>query len=161
MADRNQKTEKPCRACSDFKSWTKRMTGAKKSNDQQENRNLNAAKEDKRIECPVDKDVLGHSTWNFLHTMAAYYPNEPTNKQQHEMKQFIKLFSKFYPCDHCAIHLQQRLKTESPDTSNNTALSKWFCDVHNEVNLRLGKNTFDCSKVMDRWKDGWPDGSCD
>ena len=55
-----------------------------------------------------------------------------------------------------------RLKDgDEPDTKDNQALSEWFCNVHNEVNERLGKPKFDCSKVMERWKDGWADGSCD
>ena len=54
-----------------------------------------------------------------------------------------------------------RLKDDVPDTRNNETLSKWFCEVHNEVSERLGKKKFDCSKVLQRWKDGWDDGSCD
>ncbi|MED6273348.1 hypothetical protein CHARACLAT_005437 [Characodon lateralis] len=55
----------------------------------------------------------------------------------------------------------KRLKTNHPDTSSRHALSQWFCRLHNEVNVRLGKPEFDCSLVDERWKDGWKDGSCD
>ncbi len=54
-----------------------------------------------------------------------------------------------------------RLKDDDPDTTSQEALSQWFCDYHNEVNRRLGKKEFDCSKVFERWKTGWADGSCD
>jgi FAD-linked sulfhydryl oxidase len=40
-------------------------------------------------------------------------------------------------------------------------LSQWLCRIHNEINRRLGKQEFDCSKVDERWRDGWKDGSCD
>ena len=33
--------------------------------------------------------------------------------------------------------------------------------MHNDVNRRIGKEEFDCSKVDERWLDGWKDGSCD
>ena len=62
----------------------------------------------KRPDCPLDKGELGRNTWGFLHTMAAYYPEMPTNKQQREMTDFIKIFSKFYPCEWCSYHLRER-----------------------------------------------------
>ncbi|XP_065659116.1 FAD-linked sulfhydryl oxidase ALR isoform X2 [Hydra vulgaris] len=155
--------KKPCRTCTEFKNWTRKMTGTttKSNNNTVEAKHEKNISELKRVDCPLDSTELGRSTWSFLHTMAAYYPEQPTTKQQNEMKDFINIFSKFYPCSWCAKHLQERLKTDVPDTRSSVALSQWFCELHNEVNQRLGKPIFDCSKVFERWKDGWVDGSCD
>ncbi|KAK3600902.1 hypothetical protein CHS0354_019255 [Potamilus streckersoni] len=145
--------EKPCRACTDFQTWMK-MQG--KPVEQKPRK-----KEKVKKECPLDVEKLGRNTWSFLHTMAAYYPDKPTEVQQTDMKSLINLFSKFYPCDHCASDLRVSLKNNEPDTSSRYNLSQWMCHLHNEVNRKLGKPEFDCRKVDERWLHGWKDGSCD
>ena len=68
----------------------------------------NSEKIENNPNCPLDRDELGRNTWGFLHTMAAYYPEKPSEKQQKEARDFFTLFSHFYPCEICAQDLQKQ-----------------------------------------------------
>jgi len=181
--------EKPCRACSDFKTWMK--TDHKQSNPnkpadssdvnntqakQQDGSNsseLASSKESTTAErdqsisdqaagvCPPDRLELGASTWSFLHTLAAYFPSEPSPVQQEDAKQLMHIVSRLYPCADCADDLKKDLILEPPQVGSAIQFSQWMCRLHNKVNTKLGKPLFDCSRVFERWRDGWKDGSCD
>eukprot|EP00465_Bigelowiella_longifila_P007552 CAMPEP_0185261746 /NCGR_PEP_ID=MMETSP1359-20130426/10073_1 /TAXON_ID=552665 /ORGANISM="Bigelowiella longifila, Strain CCMP242" /LENGTH=189 /DNA_ID=CAMNT_0027848469 /DNA_START=125 /DNA_END=694 /DNA_ORIENTATION=+ len=110
--------------------------------------------------CPLNRKELGRSTWALLHTMAAYYPENPSKIQQQEMEQFMRLAAKLYPCGYCADTTTQEISFNPPRTSSREELSTWLCEIHNEVNDRLGKPLFDCSKHRERWRDGPPNGMC-
>ncbi|KAJ3560591.1 hypothetical protein NP233_g10735 [Leucocoprinus birnbaumii] len=111
--------------------------------------------------CPPDVEQLGRATWTFLHTTAAYYPDKPTPKQRANMLSLLHALPVLYPCTWCAQDFGEDIGAHPPDVSSRTALSRWLCERHNEVNEKLGKDLFDCNKVDERWKDGPSDGSCD
>jgi mitochondrial FAD-linked sulfhydryl oxidase len=111
-----------------------------------------------KIPCPPDSQELGRSSWTFLHTLAAYYPSNPTAEKQRDTRNFLELFSKLYPCGHCAEHMQAEMEIDPPNVTNREALSLWLCLFHNKVNELVGKPIFDCSRVMERWRTGF--GNC-
>lgn len=114
-------------------------------------------------DCPPDVNQLGRSTWTFLHSVAATYPEKPSDSQQTNMLQFLNIFAKIYPCWFCAKDFETYIsKPETkPRVTNQEEFGRWLCDAHNEVNVKLGKPKFDCNLWKQRWKDGWDDGSCD
>jgi len=154
---------KPCKICTAFRNWKppsnakptmKGAAGAAAA--------VAAAASDARPEhCPPDVESLGRATWTFLHTTAAYYPNNPSPAQKTSMLSLLRSLPLLYPCGHCASHLTDNLKENPPKVGGREELSRWLCERHNDVNLRLGKKKFDCAKVDERWMDGPADGSCD
>ncbi|KAJ1919181.1 Flavin-linked sulfhydryl oxidase of the mitochondrial IMS [Mycoemilia scoparia] len=186
----NTKEKKPCRVCDSFKNWRHNEAKHQKAQEKNTHddtklkssastttlvgaaagttatavgsvESYSSKAENDKSECPPDSMVLGRATWTFLHTMAAYYPDKPSQNQQSMMKDLLQSFSHFYPCQWCASHLRSEMAKEPPDTSTRWGLSQWMCRMHNKVNVNQGKDEFDCSKVDERWRDGPKNGSCD
>eukprot|EP01023_Acetabularia_acetabulum_P066250 TRINITY_DN8913_c0_g1_i1.p2 TRINITY_DN8913_c0_g1~~TRINITY_DN8913_c0_g1_i1.p2 ORF type:complete len:193 (-),score=22.73 TRINITY_DN8913_c0_g1_i1:78-656(-) len=99
----------------------------------------------------VSKDELGRSTWTFLHTLAAQYPQQPTKQQQRDTQQLIQCMTRMYPCADCAHHFQKIVKENPPRVCNGRELRQWTCEVHNTVNRSLGKPVFNCALIESRW----------
>ncbi|KAF2152466.1 hypothetical protein K461DRAFT_278696 [Myriangium duriaei CBS 260.36] len=156
---------KPCRTCTSVKSWMAMTKQQPKTSDA--SKAVPAATAAFSVpqlpeDCPPDVEQLGRSSWTLLHTMAASYPEQPTPTQQSEVKQFISLFSKLYPCWVCAGDFQEWIKSgNAPRVSNRDEFGRWMCEAHNAVNEKLGKSSFDCNLWQQRWRTGWKDGRCD
>jgi len=114
--------------------------------------------------CPVDREELGRQSWTLLHTMAAYYPDDPTETDKTNMMHFLTCLAHFYPCSHCAEAFRETLIKHPPQVQSRKELSLWMCLAHNEVNRELGKPTVDCKieSLDERWRTGrkecWPEG---
>lgn len=115
-------------------------------------------------DCPADVERLGRHTWTFLHTTASYFPPTPSPAQKSSMLSLLTSLPTLYPCSSCADELGSYMKTHPPKEAvegGRSTLERWLCEVHNEVNERLGKEAFECNNVGQRWRDGWEDGRCD
>ena len=92
---------------------------------------------------------LGHAAWKVLHTMMAKFPDKPTEDDSVALKSYIHLFARLYPCGDCARHFQSILVKFPPQVASRSTAAAWACHVHNQVNKRLKKEEFDCSKIGD------------
>jgi hypothetical protein len=91
--------------------------------------------------------VLGRAGWRLLHTMAAHYPEDPTDEMKKDMASFLELFRKLFPCHQCRGHLQEIFRKHPPRLDSQKEFSLWMCEVHNMVNDHLGKKHFPCANV--------------
>ncbi|KAM3519151.1 hypothetical protein MY4038_009866 [Beauveria bassiana] len=114
-----------------------------------------------RADCPPDVEMLGHSSWTLLHSIAAAYPDTPSQTQQADVLRFMDLFAKLYPCWVCADDFQSYIARRVPKVASRDEFGQWLCGAHNDVNRKLGKKEFDCSKWLERWKTGPKNGRCD
>ncbi|KAJ9148781.1 Sulfhydryl oxidase [Coniochaeta hoffmannii] len=100
-----------------------------------------------KLENATAKAELGRASWKLFHTMMARFPEKPTDDEKLALKTYITLFARLYPCGDCARHFQQLLAKYPPQVGGRNAASGWACFVHNEVNKRLKKPEFDCTKL--------------
>ncbi|AOW04659.1 ERV/ALR sulfhydryl oxidase domain-containing protein [Yarrowia lipolytica] len=152
---------KICRSCNSLKDFQAAMGGGGKGGSMaamfgamQAQKKKEEAPKGYRDD-PADVEVLGRATWTFLHTMAAQYPDNPSETQKKEMTDFMGIFSRVYPCWFCASDFQKWIKMSPPEVDSKDILSKWLCKAHNEVNVKIGKPVFDCANWKKRWLDGW------
>ena len=101
---------------------------------------------------PINFEELGNSTWNLIHTMAAYYPEKPTEERKKATEQFIDSLGEVYPCNYCATSWKDELKEVPIKVDNRKEFSQWACEIHNVINDKLGKDIFDCNQVDKRWR---------
>lgn len=104
--------------------------------------------------CPPRSAELGRSSWTLLHSMAAWYPDNPTRQEQTRMANFMEALGDFYPCPWCADDFRAELQKTPPAVETRTDLCMWLCDQHNRVNQKLGKQLFDCNMrdLDERWR---------
>ena len=153
-----------CRSCTSgaaFSAWAAQAKKATNKSKTTTNTTATTTSQQPRSDCPPDVEVLGRSSWTLLHSIAAQYPDTPSRTQQSDLLRFVDLFSKLYPCWTCAEDFQSYISREVPQVKSRDEFGQWLCGAHNDVNRKLGKPVFDCSKWAERWQTGWKDGSCD
>lgn len=64
--------------------------------------------------CPLDKEELGRSTWDLIHSIAAYYPDSPSDADKENARNFISSVSYLYPCEVCREDFKQSVADFPP-----------------------------------------------
>ncbi|KAG9248421.1 ERV/ALR sulfhydryl oxidase domain-containing protein [Calycina marina] len=110
-----------------------------------------------KMENATLKAELGNAAWKVLHTTMAKFPDKPTEEDSQALKSYLHLFARLYPCGECARHFQKLLAKFPPQVTSRSSAAAWACHVHNQVNIRLKKEEFDCSKIGDFYDCGCAD----
>lgn len=113
--------------------------------------NTDAARKSGLMRCPPDYHELGRHTWTYLHSLAMYYPEEPTEALKEDMETHLDTFSRLYPCSPCAVHMREYTKENPFELDSRLKFSLWMCNFHNDVNRLQRKPLFDCRRLVDRW----------
>ena len=88
-----------------------------------------------------DPRYWGSKFWFTMHTVAYFYPDNPTPEEMAHAKNFYESFSVLLPCPGCAKHYSTLLESipVRHAVTSRMNLIEWVNRVHNEVNRRLHK----------------------
>lgn len=100
---------------------------------------------------PPAPEELGRATWTLLHTMAAAYPEQPDAATQAAATAMVTSLGTVYPCKWCRTDWALEVAASPPAVQSRASLEQWMCVAHNNVNRKLGKAEFDCTRVRQRW----------
>ena len=89
----------------------------------------------------IGPNVWGPHGWKFMHYVSLGYPQEPTENDKRNYKEFYSNLKNVLPCKTCAMNYERNL-TELPIDNalqSRDSLVKWVIDIHNKVNKETNK----------------------
>lgn len=96
----------------------------------------------------------GKYYWYVFYTTVITYPDNPTNEDKHNTKNFLLLFGSLLPCEKCRINFKKHL--EKYPLNDNILGSKnnlinWAVTINNEVNKTLCKKEVTTKQILEKY----------
>lgn len=88
-------------------------------------------------------EIWGKDGWKFLHFVSLGYPENPTENEKEQYKNFYYSIRYVLPCHKCAQHYTENIKKvplSDQVLSDKNKLIDWVIDIHNEVNKLNNKS---------------------
>jgi hypothetical protein len=96
-------------------------------------------------------DVWGPNFWATIHIATLGYPTQPTEEDKVNARKFFESLRTMIPCSICREHYQKHLQ-ESPlgdAVESRGQLIYWAWELHNRVNVMLGKREYTIEEMME------------
>ena len=94
---------------------------------------------------------FGPHAWKFLHYVSLTYPDNPTNQDKDNYRNFMISIKDILPCPICRTHYAEKLKSY-PLTDNimsdKNLFIKWVIDIHNMVNESKNKRVIPLKEAL-------------
>jgi len=101
----------------------------------------------------MEPEIWGPSGWTFLHTITLNYPDNPTEEEKMNHKDFFNNIKNVIPCPKCREHYKENLQKYPLDDvlESKEKLVKWLIDIHNEVNKSNNKKIYSYDEVIQKY----------
>lgn len=101
----------------------------------------------------MNPSIWGPYLWYILHIISFSYPEYPTYGDKRLYHDFYVNFKDLIPCDNCKKHYNQHLHQHpiTPALDTRADLIKWVIQMHNMVNISLGKPIMSVQEVLNAY----------
>lgn len=98
----------------------------------------------------MNPKLWGPNFWYILHIVTFSYPKNPTENDKNSYRDFFNILRYILPCDDCKKHYTKYITQYpiTPHLDSKANLIKWLIQIHNFVNISLGKPTYEPSEVL-------------
>jgi hypothetical protein len=102
----------------------------------------------------MDPKIWGPFLWYIMHIISFNYPVHPSYADKRIYHDFYVNFKDLIPCSTCRKHYNQNLHINpiTPALDNRSDLVRWVIQMHNLVNISLGKPTMTVQEVLTAYK---------
>ena len=107
--------------------------------------------ETKSTKQSIKPDIWGPHGWKFMHYVSLGFPNNPSEEDKRNYKNFYTSLQHILPCAKCAQNYSHNLKKYPIDNhlGSRDTLIRWVIDIHNQVNNELGKKEYNYIEALD------------
>ena len=102
----------------------------------------------------MEPKIWGPPFWFVIHTIAFYYPENPTFNEKRHMFEYFQNLQYVIPCPICRRHYAKTFQEHpiTPYLDSKNSLVEWTVNLHNIVNKSKGKPTKSLSEVIKHYE---------
>jgi hypothetical protein len=101
----------------------------------------------------MDPEQWGPLLWYEMHMYTFRYPVRPNSQDKADIINYFREIGKVLPCEKCRVHYRSELEMYPIENfvGSREDVSRWLVDLHNRVNVRLGKEHFSYEKAKRKY----------
>lgn len=103
----------------------------------------------------MNQNIWGSHLWFSLHTISLNYPLKPNEIDKKYYRNFFINLQEVIPCSVCKTNYKRHLNEHPIDNylHNRKEIVYWVIDMHNMVNVEIGKKVYSYDKVIKKYED--------
>jgi hypothetical protein len=102
----------------------------------------------------MSPDIWGPIFWHTMHIVSLGYNPEPSKREQDDAVKFYRSLESMLPCGICRAHYVEFLREMPVEDAvkSRDDLIYWVFQLHNKVNMNLGKREFTFDEYIQAMK---------